>query len=109
MMVPEEAFSAAVQELWSQKYIFCSFQNLPISKTGRKTNCEGMGVLRALWHALSTDRVGRRDHTDIGVTLNTYTHLGLIDAEQELERMKKEVRMSDRIERRKRRRKSAGE
>ena len=22
---------------------------------------EGMGVLRALWHALSTDRVGRRD------------------------------------------------
>ena len=61
MMVPEEAFSAAVQELWSQKYIFCSFQNLPISKTGRKTNCERMGVLRALWHALSTDRVGRRD------------------------------------------------
>ncbi len=48
-------------------------------------------------------------HTDISVTLNTYTHLGLIDAEQELERMKKEVRMSDRIERRKQRRKSAGE
>ena len=48
-------------------------------------------------------------HTDIGVTLNTYTHLGLIDAEQELERMKKEVRMSDRIERRKQRRKSVGE
>jgi len=22
---------------------------------------EGMGVLRALWHALSTDRVGRRE------------------------------------------------
>ena len=42
MMVPEEAFSAAVQELWSQKYIFCSFQNLPISKTGRKVNDEGM-------------------------------------------------------------------
>ena len=48
-------------------------------------------------------------HTDIGVTLNTYTHLGLIDAEQELERMKKEVRMSDRIDRRKQRRKSVGE
>ena len=43
MMVLEEAFSAAVQELWSQKYIFCSFQNLPISKTGRKVNDEGMG------------------------------------------------------------------
>ena len=43
MMVPEEAFSAAVQELWSQKYIFCSFQNLPISKTVRKVNDEGMG------------------------------------------------------------------
>ena len=28
-------------------------------------------------------------HTDIGVTLNTYTHLGLIDAEQELERMER--------------------
>ena len=48
-------------------------------------------------------------HTDIGVTLHTYTHLGLIDAEQELERMKKEVRMSDRIDRRKQRRKSVGE
>ena len=67
------------------------------------------GVLRALWHALSTDRVGRRDHTDIGVTLNTYTHLDLIDAEQELERMEREVKMSEKIERRKRRRKSVGE
>lgn len=66
-------------------------------------------MLRALWHALSTDRVGRRDHTDIGVTLNTYTHLGLIDAEQELERMEREVKMSEKIERRKRRRKSVGE
>lgn len=26
-------------------------------------------------------------HSDIGVTLNTYTHLGLEDAEDELERM----------------------
>jgi len=66
-------------------------------------------VLRALWHALSTDRVGRRDHTDISVTLNTYTHLGLIDAEQELERMQREVKMSEKIERRKQRRKSSGE
>ena len=48
-------------------------------------------------------------HTDIGVTLNTYTHLGLIDAEQELERMKKEVRMSEGTSRRKQRRKSVGE
>ena len=48
-------------------------------------------------------------HTDIGVTLNTYTHLGLIDAEQELERMEREVKMSEKIERRKRRRKSVGE
>ena len=43
MMVPEEAFSAAVQELWSQTHIFCSFQNLPISKTVRKVNDEEMG------------------------------------------------------------------
>ena len=48
-------------------------------------------------------------HTDIGVTLNTYTHLGLIDAEQELERMEREVKMSEKIERRKQRRKSVGE
>lgn len=27
-------------------------------------------------------------HSDIGVTLNTYTHLGLEDAEDELKRMK---------------------
>ena len=27
-------------------------------------------------------------HSDIGVTLNTYTHLGLEDAEDELERIK---------------------
>ena len=48
-------------------------------------------------------------HTDISVTLNTYTHLGLIDAEQELERMQREVKMSEKIERRKQRRKSSGE
>ena len=34
-------------------------------------------------------------HTDISVTLNTYTHLELIDAEQELERMQREVKMSE--------------
>ena len=46
------------------------------------------GVLRALWHALSTDRVGRRDHSDISVTMNVYTHLGLEDAAAEMARMK---------------------
>ncbi|WP_352398971.1 hypothetical protein [[Clostridium] aminophilum] len=48
-------------------------------------------------------------HTDISVTLNTYTHLGLIDAEQELERMQREVKMSEGTSRRKQRRKSSGE
>ena len=48
-------------------------------------------------------------HTDIGVTLNTYTHLGLIDAEHELELMERAVKMSEKIERRKQRRKSVGE
>ena len=43
-----------------------------------------MGVLRALWHALSTDRVGRRDHADIGVTLNVYTHATYDLAEQQM-------------------------
>ena len=46
------------------------------------------GVLRALWHALSTDRVGRREHSDISVTMNVYTHLGLEDAATEMARMK---------------------
>lgn len=27
------------------------------------------------------------DHSDIGVTLNTYTHMGMEDAEKELKRM----------------------
>ena len=45
------------------------------------------GVLRALWHALSTDRVGRREHSDISVTMNVYTHLGLEDAATEMARM----------------------
>jgi hypothetical protein len=45
----------------------------------------------------------------IGVTLNTYTHLGLIDAEHELELMERAVKMSEKIERRKQRRKSVGE
>ena len=45
------------------------------------------GVLRALWHALSTDRVGRREHSDISVTMNVYTHLGLEDAAAEMARM----------------------
>ena len=48
-------------------------------------------------------------HTDIGVTLNIYTHLGLIDAEQELECMEREAKMSEGTSRRKRRRKSVGE
>ena len=48
-------------------------------------------------------------HTDISVTLNTYTHLGLIDAEQELDHMQREVKMSEKIEHRKQRRKSSGE
>ena len=30
-------------------------------------------------------------HSDIGVTLNTYTHLGLEDAKQELSRVQKEI------------------
>ena len=42
MMAPEEAFSAAVQELWSQEFVFFSFWNLRVSKTMRKTECEGM-------------------------------------------------------------------
>ena len=46
------------------------------------------GVLRALWHALSTDRVGRREHSDSSVTMNVYTHLGLEDAAAEMARMK---------------------
>ena len=45
-------------------------------------------VLRALWHALSSDRVGRRDHSDISVTMNVYTHLGLEDEAAEMARMK---------------------
>ena len=44
-------------------------------------------MLRALWHALSTDRVGRREHSDISVTMNVYTHLGLEDAAAEMARM----------------------
>ena len=39
------------------------------------------------WHAFSTDRVVRRDHSDIWVTLNVYTHLGLEDAAAEMARM----------------------
>lgn len=45
-------------------------------------------VLRALWHALSSDRVGRRNHSDISVTMNVYTHPGLQDAATEMARMK---------------------
>ena len=45
-------------------------------------------VLRALWHALSSGRVGRRDHSDIIVTMNVYTHLELEDAATEMARMK---------------------
>ena len=33
------------------------------------------------------DRVGRRDHSDIGVTMNVYTHLGLEDAAAEMARL----------------------
>lgn len=36
-----------------------------------------------------TERSG--DHSDIGVTLNTYTHLGLEDAKQEMGRVMKEM------------------
>lgn len=39
----------------------------------------------------------------------TDSHLRRIDAEQELERMQREVKMSEKIERRKQRRKSSGE
>ena len=35
------------------------------------------------------------EHSDIGVTLNTYTHLGLEDATDELKRMEKEVKFDD--------------
>ena len=37
----------------------------------------------------STDRADRRDHSDIGVTLNVYTHLGFDDAAEEMERIQK--------------------
>ena len=30
-----------------------------------------------------------RDHSDIGVTLNVYTHLGFADAAEEMERIQK--------------------
>ena len=35
-------------------------------------------------------------HSDIGVTLNTYTHLGLLDAKKELDRVTQELRKNQR-------------
>ena len=48
-------------------------------------------------------------HTDISVTLNTYTHLGLIDAQQELERLEKEVQQNEMVDYRTYRRRTFGE
>ena len=47
-----------------------------------------MGCCVPFWHALSTDRVGRREHSAMIVTMNVYTHLGLEDAAAEMARMK---------------------
>jgi len=37
----------------------------------------------------NTDRDDWRDHSDIGVTLNVYTHLGFDDTAEEMERIQK--------------------
>lgn len=47
------------------------------------------------WHAISTDRAGRRDHSDIGVTLNTYTHVNAKDAITEMRELYKHISEMD--------------
>ena len=46
----------------------------------------------------STDRVDRRDHSYIGVTMNVYTHFGLDDAAEEMERLNQVEKIREELE-----------